>query len=116
MKLWDILNSAQYTQKFRIFVTNIYDQNLPRGHGTLYELHENIQSGDEEDDFFSHLMDEVEYFVVLKDKSILIYLRNENYEKRCEELYPEEYVKRWDRLKPETRPWRFSIEIELGEG
>ena len=74
-----------------------------------------FQSIEEEDDFFSHLMDEIEYFVVLDDKSILVYIRNENYEKRCEELYPEEYVKKWDRLKPETRPWRFSIEIECGE-
>ena len=116
MKLWDILNSAQYTQKFRIFVTNIYDQNLPRGAGTRAELFQNILSGEEEDDFFSHLMDEIEYFVVLDDKSILVYIRNEDYEKRCEELYPEEYVKRWDRLKPETRPWRFSCEIVWGVG
>ena len=112
MKLWDILNCSQYTQRFYIFVTNIYGQNLPRGQGSRNELYENIQSGDEEDDFFSHLMDEIEYFVVRDDKSIVVYLRNEDYEKRCEELYPEEYVKRWDRLKPETRPWRFCSEIE----
>lgn len=105
MTLWDMLNVCQYVQQFDVYEGNDYDQNIIVASGTADELRTEI-------DIFSHLMDEVDGYSVEPDGVIVIRLRNDNYTRRAEERYSEKYVKRWDRFKPESRPWRFSIEIE----
>ena len=105
MTLWDMLNVCQCYQEFDVYEGNDYDQNIAVASGTADELRTEIE-------IFDHLMDEVDGYSVEPDGVIVIRLRNGNYEKRAEERYSEKYVKRWDRFKPESRPWRFSIEID----
>ena len=105
MTLWDMLNVCQCYQEFDVYEGNDYDQNISVESGTADNLRTNI-------DIFDHLMDEVDGYSVEPDGVIVIRLRNDNYTRRAEERYSENYVKRWDRFKPESRPWRFSIEID----
>ncbi|MBQ8697622.1 MAG: hypothetical protein IJV83_05350 [Clostridia bacterium] len=112
MKLWDILHVAQCNQIFHIYVTNSYDQNLPVGKGTREDLCMNMVTGENDRDLFSHLMDDVTTFVVCNDRKIVIFVKDAHFEERLEEQFCGEYAKKWGRLKPETRPWRWSCEIE----
>lgn len=38
MRLYDILECAMYYQKFSVYITNAYDQNLLIGRGTRAEM------------------------------------------------------------------------------
>ncbi len=104
MTLWDMLSVCQYTQQFDVYEGNAYDQNIIVASGSAEKLRTNS-------DVFYHLMDEVDVYSVEPDSVIVIILKNANYQKKAEEQYSEDYVKRWDRYKPESRPWRWSIEI-----
>lgn len=105
MTLWDMLNVCQYNQEFDIYVNNIYDQNIPVESGTAEDLRGSTEA-------FDHLMDKIEHYEVAPDGVIVILTKNSDFERRAEELYSEDYVEKWDRFKPDTRPWRFSIEID----
>lgn len=105
MTLWDMLNVCQCYQEFDVYEGNEYDQNIIVASGSADKLRTEIE-------IFDHLMDEVDGYSVEPDGVIVIRLRNDNYTRRAEEQYFEDYVKKWDNRKPETRPWRFSIEIE----
>lgn len=109
MKLWDILEASQYMQIFSIYVTNVYDQNIPIARGTKSEMQEyDLDDGD----LFFHLMDDVEYFHITKNGVMVLFLRGKHYEERADSQYSVDYVKRWDRRDPMTRPYLFTIETE----
>lgn len=108
MKLYNFLINANCNQVFHIYVTNAYDQNIPVAHGTRKEIfNEDIYA-----EGIDHLMDKVDSWYVCKSCDIVILLRDKNSKKRCEKLYNKEYVKKWDNLRPETRPWLHSCELE----
>ena len=109
MKLWDILEASQYMQIFSIYMTNVYDQNIPIARGTLADM----QRYDlDEGGFFCHLMDDVEYFHITKKGVMVLFLRDEHYEEKAEEQYSQDYVMRWNRRDPRTRPYLHAIETE----
>lgn len=101
MTLYDIVSKAQYLVKFSIYLTNIYDQNIPIARGTRSEIIENDVDNDE--NFFQCLMYQVEHFNITKDGVMVVYIRDENYEKD---------VGKWDRFNPKTRPWLWGSETE----
>lgn len=108
MTLYDILRATQYNQKFFVYVTNIYDQNIPIGIGVRAEL-----LNEDENDTFDYLSCKVDQLNIARDgKSLVVRVIDGNFEKKAEELYSEEYVKKWDNLRPETRPWKHSAEME----
>lgn len=107
MTLYDVLAKTKYYQKLYIYVTNAYDQNIP-----IYAGERSDALIDDEDKVFWHLMDEVTFLSVSKDYGIVIRLKNENYNKRAEELYHESYVKKWSRNDISSRPYKFSAELE----
>ena len=109
MKLWDILEASQYNQIFSIYVTNVYGQNIPVARGTRSEMQEyDLDDGD----LFYHLMDDVEYFHITEKGIMVLFLRDNHYEEKAEQQYSEDYVKKWDRRDPKTRPYLHSIETE----
>ena len=109
MKLWDILEASQYMQIFSIYVTNVYDQNIPIARGTLADMQRyNINDGE----FFVHLMDDVEYFHITEKGVMVLFIRDKHYEEKAEEQYHKDYVMRWDRYDPMKRPYLHTIETE----
>ena len=110
MKLYDIVAAAQYAQLFSIYLTNDYDQNIPIARGTRSDMIENDE--DNEEDFFNHLMCEVEYYHITKDGVMVVFIKDENYERNASFNYSEDYVKRWNYSDPNTRPWLCGIETE----
>lgn len=106
MKLYDILFVAHYDQKFCVALTNAYDQNVIVGKGTRADML------DENNDkyLFWNLMDEVDEIEICGD-ILLVIIKNEHHDERLETQYSERYVKTWDKLKPETRPYLFRIEL-----
>ena len=109
MTLYDLLVATQQGQKFFVYVTNTYDQNLLIGTGVRRQLLDEYEN----DECFFYLMDEVDQITIAKDgKSLVVKIKDENYLKNAKELYDEDYVKYWDNRNPETRPWRYSTELE----
>ena len=111
MTLYDIVSKAQYMQVFSIYLTNIYDQNIPIARGTRSEMI-SMDADENEENFFDHLMCDVEYFSVTNKGVIVVYIRDEHFEEQASNRYFDEYVKRWDNLNPKTRPWLHAIETE----
>ena len=107
MTLYDIVSKAQYTQVFSIYLTNIYDQNIPIVRGTKSEM-----ISMDADNFFDHLMCDVEYFNVTNKGVMVVFISDEHFEERASIRYSDEYVKRWDNLNPKTRPWLHGFETE----
>jgi hypothetical protein len=107
MTLYDIVSKAQYVQVFSIYLTNIYDQNIPIVRGTKSEM-----ISMDADNFFNHLMCDVEYFNVTNKGVMVVFIRDEHFEERASNRYSDEYVKRWDNLNPKTRPWLHGSETE----
>lgn len=108
MTLWDILNVAQYFQKFEVYVTNAYDQNVLIGNGVRQELLANWE------EIFDHLMDTVEYFSTEKFSDngvIVIMLHDKHYEERLETQFCIDYTSQWSLSDPESRPFKYSVEI-----
>lgn len=108
MTLYDIMDRCQYNQVFHVYVTNVYDQNIEIGHGprSVIVNEELTEEG------YDHLMDQVDYWSVAPDGSVVVLLRDEHFEERAETLYAKEYIAKWDNLRPETRPWKHSCELE----
>lgn len=110
MNLWDLLEAAQYDQDFSIYVTNAYDQNVPVSRGKVPQLF-NLDCGEYRT--FMHLMDKVEYYHITEKGRMVVFLRDAHYEENASYNYGDDYVKRWDNYKPETRPWLHSVETEV---
>lgn len=109
MTLWDMLNGAQYFQKFEVYVTNAYDQNVLVGNGVRQEM---LANGEE---IFDHLMDTVEYFSTEKfsdNGAIVIMLHDKHYEEPLENQYwNKDYTSKWSPSDPKSRPFKYSVEI-----
>lgn len=106
MTLYELLKATQYEQKFLVFVTNIYDQNLFIGQGTRAELLDEAQN----EETFDHLMDEIEIMEIMKDgKTLLVFLRDKNYERKAEELFNEDCARKWK--AGNTKPWKCYFDI-----
>lgn len=108
MTLCELLQTTKYTQEFHIYVTNDYDQNEPIGHGRRAHL----LNADECGELFPHLLDKVDLISVAKNGALVVRVIDENYNEPLENQYGEDYVKRWDRYDPTTRPYKFSCELE----
>lgn len=111
MTLYDIVSKAQYMQVFSIYLTNAYDQNIPIARGTRNEMLE-LDAEENEEDFFKHLMCQVEYYHITENGVMVIFIRDEHFEEQASYNYSDEYVKRWDKFNPKTRPWLHGIETE----
>ena len=114
MKLWDLLSVAQFSQQFDVYVTNIYDQNLPIGKGTRAELmaQEELQTfGDDEFLIFDHLQDEVDRYMIIGSVMVVL-VKDKYYEDYVENQYDERYVKTWKREDINSRPYLTSWEVE----
>lgn len=108
MTLFSLIIKARYDQIFHVYVTNTYSQNIEIGHGTRRD----IVDEDTTEMGLIHINDEIEIWYACEDGSIVVCLRDENYNKQAEYLYAQEYVKKWDIMKPETRPWKHYFELE----
>lgn len=104
MNLWSMLNYTLYYQPVRIFVANDYDENIIVYYGTVGEARVNEK-------VFDHLMEKIEHYEY-RHGVLVIMTRDEHYSEHASVNYSESYVKKWDMHKPETRPWRGSIEIK----
>lgn len=102
MKLYDILKTAKFNAPFAIYITNAYDQNLLIGHGIR-----NLVIDEESTTVFDHLMDDVERWCIGVDGTMCVFIIDENYEKRCEEIFP--MSDKWGN-SVDKRPWRHGIE------
>ncbi len=111
MKLWDLLNAAQYTQVFSIYTQNAYDQNIPVARGTRPEMIA-LDCKEGEERLFGHLMHEVDGYSINKNGVMVVFLRDKDYDRMADEQYRAEYVEKWDRKDPDSRPWLFGIETE----
>ena len=111
MTLYDIVSKAQYMQVFSIYLTNAYDQNIPIARGTRREMVW-LDEKENEEDFFNHLMCQVEYFHITEKRVMVVFIRDEHFEEQASYNYSDEYVKRWDKFNPKTRPWLHGIETE----
>ena len=56
MTLYDLLSTGQYMQTYSIYVTNIYNQNIPIARGTLSDMLK-YEAEEGEGEFFMHLKD-----------------------------------------------------------
>lgn len=108
MTLYDIFMRTGYYQDFHVYDENKWGQHVHRGSGTRKEIvDEDIcPTG------IDVLCNEVLHIMTCKDGSLLIVVKATDYKKRTEKLYSKDYVARWDRLDPKTRPWRTMLEIE----
>jgi hypothetical protein len=108
MTLYDFMGSAYATQFFHVYVGNAYGQNLEIGHGTRRDIADEYLT----EEGYYHLADQVERWYVCDYSNVVVVTRDKNFNVRCEELFDEEYVKKWDRWDPETRPWKHDAELE----
>jgi len=111
MTLYDIVSKAQYMQVFSIYLTNVYGQNIPIARGTRTEMIA-MDVEENEEDFFRHLMCEVEYFHITDKGVVVVFIRDAHFEEPASYNYSDKYVKKWDRYNPKTRPWLHGIETE----
>lgn len=111
MTLYDIVSKAQYTQVFSIYLTNIYDQNIPIARGTRSEMI-SLDVGENEENFFDHLMCDVDYFHITDKRVMVVFILDEHSEEPISKIYSNEYIKSWDNFNPKTRPWLYGIETE----
>lgn len=108
MILYELLRITKAEQKFVVFVTNDYGENLFVGDGTRAELLDESEN----DELFDHLMDKIDIMEVSKDgKTLIVFVRDNNFEKRVDELYPQNYVEKWDIHDENTRPYLFTSEV-----
>lgn len=107
MTLYDLMLHGNATQIYHVYTTNAWDQNIPIGHGERREI-----MNEDETDGIDHLMDEVDSWYVCEDGSLVVLLKDAFFNERVEKQYTPEYIAKWNNLKPETRPWRHSAELE----
>lgn len=111
MTLFELLDKGQFFQIYSIYLINKYNQNIPISRGTLEEMLAYIVN-ESDSTLFIHLMDKVEYYHITDKGVMVVFIRDENYEKMAQDNYFEDYVKMWDSSDPNTRPYLHGIETE----
>lgn len=106
MTLWDMLDKTKYYQKVWIFETNAYGQNMPLFKGTVQDARQDT------DLVWDYLMCEVESYDC-EGGMLDIRVRTKYYNERLEGRYTNSDS--WD-APMETRPWRWSVEIDMEKG
>lgn len=102
MTLYEMLDKTKYYQQVWIYMNNAYDQNMPLFIGIADDARRDA------DILWDYLMCEVEmYYCVGGILAILV--RDNTYNERLETHYTNS--DRWG-IKKETRPWRYSSEID----
>lgn len=104
MTLGDMLNSCVWSNYVCIYATNAYDENICLHKGRV------LETRNDEKSIFLYLERKVEVWEVI-DNVILIKIKSFKYNKRLKTQYSEEYVKKWDERKPETRPYQTGSEV-----
>lgn len=104
MTLWDMLNSCVWSNYVCIYATNAYDENICLHKGRV------LETRNDEKSIFLYLERKVEVWGVI-DNVILLKIKSFKYNKRLKTQYSEEYVKKWDERKPETRPYQTGSEV-----
>lgn len=103
--LHNLLTSCTYDQVFWIYRCNDYDQNLLLAKGTKQEIFES----EEGFDVLDHINDVVKIWTIREDGAMFIKLE---WDEKAEDIYFEDYVKKWDRFNPDKRPWLYSAEMD----
>ena len=103
MTLWDMLDKTKYYQKVWIFETNAYDQNMPLFKGAVQDARQDT------DWVWDYLMCEVDIYDC-EGGLLDIRVRDKYFDERLEGHYI--CSDSWGDAK-ETRPWRFSSEIDM---
>lgn len=104
--LHNLITSCRFNQAFWIFLYNNHDQNVLIAKGSKEEiLTDAVMSFDVVD----HINDVVEYWTIREDGAMFVRLR---WDKSAEDEYGAEYIKRWDRAKPSSRPYLYSAELD----
>ena len=104
--LHNLLTSCQYPQVFWIYRTNDYDANILLAKGTKQEM---LKDEEQSFDLLDHINDVVEYWTIREDGAMFIRLRMNE---KAEEQYFDDYVEKWGRLNPKTRPYLYSAEMD----
>lgn len=104
--LHNLLTSCQYPQVFWIYRTNDYDENILLAKGTEQEM---LEDEEQNFDLLRHINDVVEYWTIREDGAMFIRLRMNE---KAEEQYYDDYVEKWDRFNPTTRPYLYSAEMD----
>lgn len=104
--LHNLLTSCQYAQVFWIYRTNDYDENILLAKGTKQEM---LEDEEQNFDLLRHINDLVEYWTIREDGAMFVRLRMGE---EAEEQYSDDYVERWDRLNPRSRPYLHSAEMD----
>lgn len=104
MTLGDMLNSCGNSNYVCIYATNIYNENVCLYKGSVLEATNDIEN------IIPYLGKKVKWWHVING-IIVIIVKNFKHNKSLKTQYSEEYVKKWDRRKPETRPYRTFFEV-----
>ena len=104
--LHNLLTSCQYTQVFWIYRMNDFDQNILLAKGTKLEMF-----ADDEMMYplLDHINDVVEYWTIREDGAMFVRLRMTD---MAEDLWSDDYVKKWDERNPLKRPYLYSAEMD----
>lgn len=102
MTLYEMLDCTLYYQQVWIYDHNAYDQNMPIFKGEVDKARYDHRVWD-------YLLCTVDHYEC-NTGILLIYVKDEYYEKRFEEGNYSHASQRWGRDK-DKRPWRHSIEV-----
>ena len=104
--LHNLLVSCQYPQVFWIYLSNNYDENILLAKGTKREM---FGDADIMYDLIEHINDPVSYWSIREDGAMFVRLCMDE---KAEKQFSDDYVQRWDRFNPKTRPYLFSSEMD----
>ena len=104
MTLYEMLDCTLYYQQVWIYDHNAYDQNMPLFKGEVNEARYDHRVWD-------YLLCKVDHYEC-NTGILLIYVKDEYYEKRFEEGNYTIASRRWGKDKDE-RPWRHSAEVHM---
>ena len=108
MILYELLQVTKYDQLFHVYISNAFDQNYPIGDGDRKTL----LNEEECEELFDHLLDEVDMITISRDGSLVVRVKDEHFNENLEEQYDKKYVAQWDTNNPDSRPFKFTKEID----
>lgn len=108
MNLVELFRCVRFDQEFYIYIINSFDQNRLIGKGIRNHLLNELEN----EEILDHLLDEIYLITIAKDKSLLVRIQDNSFNESLEEQYEKEYTKKLDIKLPESRPYKFSCEME----